>query len=50
MMKKEVKRQVAAALSAQSGDDEDEEKVRMKTGDGDGHMMWQAAKKKSGSN
>jgi hypothetical protein len=49
-MKKEVKRQVAAALSKQSGDDEDEEKVPMKTDDGDGHKMRQAAKQKSGSN
>ena len=49
-MKKAVKRQVAAALSKQSGDDEDEEKLPMKTDYGDGHKMRQAAKKKLGSN
>ncbi len=39
-----------AVSSDCSGDDEDEEKVPMKTDDGDGHKMRQAAKKKSGSN
>jgi hypothetical protein len=51
-LKKEVKRQVAGVLSDQSGDDGDDdgkEKVPIKTGDGDGHEMRQASKKKSGS-
>ena len=48
-MKKEVKRQVAAALSAQRGDNDGEE-LPMKTDDGDGHKMRQASKKKLGSN
>ena len=48
-MKEEVKRQVAAALSKQSGDD-GEETLPMKEGDGDGHNMRQPSKKKSGSN
>ncbi len=44
-----VKRQVAAALSKQSGNDNGEEEVPMKGDDGDGHKMRQAAKKKLGS-
>jgi hypothetical protein len=46
-MKREVKRQVAKALTAREGDDDDEETVPMKKGDGDGHSMRQADKKKS---
>jgi hypothetical protein len=50
-MKKEVKRQVAMALSAKGGDDDDddndEEELPMKTEDG--HKMRQANKKKTGS-
>jgi hypothetical protein len=46
-MKREVKRQVAKALTARDGDDNDEEDVPMKKGDGDGHNMRQANKKKS---
>jgi len=50
-MKKEVKRQVAMALSAKGGDkdddDNDEEELPMKTEDG--HKMRQANKKKTGS-
>ena len=49
-MKREVKRQVAKALSARDGDEDDEETVPMKQEDGDGHKMRQANKKKSGSN
>ena len=48
-VKKEVKHQVAAALSGKSGDD-GEETLPMKTDDGDGHMMRQVSKKKLGSN
>ena len=46
-VKKEATRQVAKALSAQNGDN-DEQAVPMKTDDGDGYMMRQASKKKSG--
>ncbi len=49
-VKKEVKRQVAEALSKQSGNDDGEEEVPMKGDDPDGHTMRQAAKKKLGSN
>ena len=46
-MKREVKRQVAKALTARDGDADDDEDVPMKKGDGDGHNMRQANKKKS---
>ena len=44
-MKKEIKRQVAKALTAK--DDDDEEEVPMKGEDGGGHNMRQKDKKKS---
>jgi hypothetical protein len=52
-LKKEVKRQVAAVLIEQSGDDGDDdgkENVPMKIGDGDNHKMRQVSKKKSDLN
>ncbi len=53
-MKKEVKRQVAAVLIKQSGDDggddDGKENVPMKIGDGDNHKMRQVSKKKSDLN
>ena len=47
-MRKEITCQVAKALTARDKDDDDKEVIPMK--EKDGHLMRQAAKKKSGTN